>query len=83
MTRQVDLGQTCMERIINYFYPQQQKPKFLQAFGYGEPGGCFENSSKPVQTYYSCKTLTLLRHITSHMSGHKDLPLFFHTEIQH
>ena len=82
VTRQVVLPQTCMERIINYFYPQYQKPKFLQAFGYGEPWGCFENSSKPVQTYYSWKTLTLLRHITSHLSGHKGLPLFFYTEMQ-
>ena len=83
MRRLIVLPQTCMERIIHYFYPQRQKPKFPQAFGYSDPWGYFQNSSKPVQTYYSWKTLTYLRHITSHMSGHKGLPLFFYTEIQH
>ena len=81
--KQVVLPQICMERIMNYSYPQRQKAIFRQAFGFREPWGCFENSSKPVWTYYSWKTLTLLRHITSHMRGHKYLPLFFYTEMQH
>ena len=80
---QVVLLQTCLERITNYFYPYHQKPKFLQAFNYVVPWGCFEISSKPVRTYYSWKILTLLRHITSHVSGHKDLLLFIYTKMQH
>ena len=34
--RQVVLPQTSLEIITNYFYPHRQKPKFLQACGYGE-----------------------------------------------
>ena len=35
--RHIVLPQICMERIINYFYHQRQKPKFPQAFGYSDP----------------------------------------------